>query len=171
MSNLLLDMLVFIIKMCIGLAIALGSVILGIYLLKFAVKYKYNFELNVKGNLKLGNISMALLIGAIAIAVIMIAEVGFTRIFTIEGQGLDFAHQFILIELSILIAILISVFLVLLALICVDNLLKDLQLLMEVKDGNVAISIIFSIIILIIGIVGRAYTSGIIQILESYAGF
>lgn len=171
MSNIILEILIFIVKTCIGLAIALGSIVLGIYLLKSAVKYKYKFELNVKGNLKVGNISMALLIGAIAITIAFIAEVGFTRIFNIQKEGLAFARQFILIELSILFAIVIAVLLIWLALICIDNLLKDMELLMEVKDGNIAISIIFSIIILIIGIVGRAYTMGIIQILESFSVF
>ena len=156
MADLLVDLMTLTLKIAIGLALAFVSIYLGMWILKLIMKVRNKMKLNIRGNLMVGNNAMALLVGSMTIGIAMIAEAGLARMLVGTEFGADYMRLVLLAELQVLLGILLATVLISISLILADKMFRNVDLLMEVRDGNVAMSAVMSVIILLVCYFGRA---------------
>ncbi len=155
MAVALVDIIAVCIQLAIGLTLAYVSIYMGMWILKLVVFVRTKKVLNIRGNLKVGNNALAIVVASMAVGIAMVGEVGLSIMFKGGPFGVDYMMRILVGEAVVLIGILIGVFLIGITESIMSKTFKDINILDEIKDGNMALSIILSTLIIIICYFGR----------------
>jgi hypothetical protein len=134
--------------------------------LKALMKVRNKMDLNIRGNLMVGNNAMALLVAAMTVGIAIIAEAGLNRMIGGTEFGTEYMKEVLLAELLVLIGIILAIALIYIALAVADKLFKNMDLLMEVRDGNAAVALVMSVVIIVVCYFGRSAMSSISAMVE-----
>ena len=156
MEMTMLNLITLILQIAIGLALTYLSIYIGMYVLKFVMFVRTKKDLNISGNLKVGNVAMAILVAAMAVGIALMAQVGLSFMFPGTSELDAYLLTILKAEVLVMIGILLAVFLIGISEAIMNRTFPKLNILDEIRNGNVAMSLVMSTIIIIVCLFGRS---------------
>ncbi len=165
--SMVLGVVLALLQLLISLSLATATVYLAIRLFDKTTK-----EINEMQEIKKGNVAVAILLAFVVLSVASVVQVGvenLTYLIT-PSQSLNVMMAGMLVGVvQLLIGIGVAIFAVNLAIRVFDTVAVDIDLLKELKKGNVAVAILLSGVLLAISFVIRAGVSGLASSVDPLA--
>lgn len=152
-ESILLGIGIAIFQLIIGLALALGSVYLG---LKMFDRLTEGTE--EMAELKKGNVAIAILLGAIILSIANVVEAGvsgLTGIFTANLSYLEMVAALVIGIVNLVIGMIFAIFSIYIAVNILDKITIGIDEFKELRKGNVAVAIIMASVLFAVSFVIR----------------
>jgi len=159
-----LGLMVAVVQLVIGLALAMGSVYLGLKMFD-----KMTEGIDEMAELKRGNVAVAILLGAIVFSIANVVQAGVVSLTRSILPGLSMmqmAAGVIIGMANLLIGIILSVLSIYVAVTVLDKITVGIDEFKELKRGNVAIAILMAAVLLSVSFVISSAVSGMASALS-----
>ncbi len=157
-ESIFLGLFIAIFQLIVGLALAMGSVYLG---LKMFDKLTEGTE--EMAELKKGNVAIAILLGAIILSIANIVESGvsgLTGVFTANLSYLQMVAALVIGLVNLAIGVIFAIFSIYIAVNVLDKITVGIDEFKELRKGNVAVAIIMAAVLFAVSFVIRGAVSG-----------
>jgi len=153
-------------QLVIGLALAMGSVYMGLRLFD-----KMTVGIDEMAELKKGNVAVAILLGAIIISIANVVQSGVLSLTT----GLAIANQeapmviasLIIGTANLLVGLVLSIVSISIALSVLDKITTEIDEFKELKRGNVAVAITMAAVLIAVSFVISSAVAGMTNVLSA----
>jgi uncharacterized membrane protein YjfL (UPF0719 family) len=152
------------VQLVVGLALAMGSVYLGLNMFD-----KLTEGIDEMAELKKGNVAVAILLGAIIFSIANVVEGGvvtLTSSLTSGMSGVQMAAGLVIGVVNLLVGIILAVFTIYIAIYVLDKITTTIDEFKELKKGNVAVAIMMAAVLLAVSFVIRAAVIGMANALS-----
>lgn len=152
------------VKLVLGLALAMGSVYLGLKMFD-----KMTEGINELDEIKKGNVAVAILLGAIIFSIANVVEggvAGLTQSLVPSLSIMQAVAALLIGIVNIVIGIFLSVFAVYVALNVLDKITVGIDEFKELKRGNVAVAIVMASVLFAVSFVIRGAVVGMASALS-----
>ena len=153
LDSVMINLGVVFIQLVISLAVAMGSVYLGLKLFDRMTENLDEIE-----ELKKGNVAVAILLGAVIFSIANVVEGGVTALMQSITPGLTFpvmATAAIIGVANLVISIILAIFTIYISLSILDKITVGIDEFKELKKGNVAIAIVMAAVLFAVSFVMR----------------
>ena len=158
-ENILLGLGIAIIQLIVGLALAMGSVYLGLKMFD-----RLTEGTNEMAELKKGNVAIAILLGAIILSIANIMEggvSGLTGVFNSGLSNLETVAALFIGLVNLAIGVVFSIFSIYIAVNMLDKITVGIDEFKELRKGNVAVAIMMAAVLIAVSFVIRGAVAGI----------
>jgi uncharacterized membrane protein YjfL (UPF0719 family) len=163
-EGLTIGLILSLIQLIVGLALAMGSVYLGLRMFD-----KLTEGIDELAELKKGNVAVAILLGAIVFSianVVQVSVMNLTRSLTIGMPVLQLAIGIIVGLIHMLIGIILAVISIYIAVRILDKITVGIDEFKELKKGNVAVAILMAAVLFAVSYVIGGVVSAMAAILS-----
>jgi len=164
LDSILFGLALAFIQLVIGLALAMGSVYLGLNMFD-----KLTEGIDEMAELKKGNMAVAILLGAIIFSIANVIEggvVNLTGSITSGMPGVQLAAALVIGVVNLLVGVILAVFTIYIAIYILDKITTTIDEFKELKRGNVAVAIVMAAVLLAVSFVIRAAVVGMANALS-----
>ncbi|HIH19161.1 TPA: DUF350 domain-containing protein [Candidatus Micrarchaeota archaeon] len=158
-ENILLGLGIAIIQLIVGLALAMGSVYLGLKMFD-----RLTEGTNEMAELKKGNVAIAILLGAIILSIANIMEGGVSGLTGVFNSGLSYLETVAALFIGLVnlaIGVVFSIFSIYIAVNMLDKITVGIDEFKELRKGNVAVAIMMAAVLIAVSFVIRGAVAGI----------
>src|SRR3989338_1194367 len=158
-ENILLGLGIAIIQLIVGLALAMGSVYLGLKMFD-----RLTEGTNEMAELKKGNVAIAILLGAIIMSIANIMEGGVSGLTGVFNSGLSYLETVAALFIGLVnlaIGVVFSIFSIYIAVNMLDKITVGIDEFKELRKGNVAVAIMMAAVLIAVSFVIRGAVAGI----------
>ena len=158
LGSIVIPLVISLVELIVGLALAMGSVYLGLNMFD-----KLTEGIDEMKELKRGNVAVAILLGAIIFSIANIVEGGVSALISTIGPGLtgvQIAAGLVIGVVNLLIGLILAVFSIYLAINILDRITVGIDEFKELKKGNVAVAIVMAAVLFAVSFVIRAAVAG-----------
>ncbi len=145
-------------KLIVGLALAMGSVYLGLKMFD-----KFTDGADEMAELKKGNMAVAILLGAIILSIANVVEGGVSSLTNSMVPGLTplelLAALFIGV-VNLLLSVVLSIFSIYIAINILDRITVDIDEFKELRRGNTAVAIVMAAVLFSVSFVIKGAVAG-----------
>jgi uncharacterized membrane protein YjfL (UPF0719 family) len=163
-EGLTIGLILSLIQLIVGLALAMGSVYLGLRMFD-----KLTEGIDELAELKKGNVAVAILLGAIVFSianVVQVSVMNLTRSLTIGMPVLQLAIGIIVGLIHMFIGIVLAVISIYIAVRILDKITVGIDEFKELKKGNVAVAILMAAVLFAVSYVIGGVVSAMAAILS-----
>jgi len=164
LDSILFGLALAFIQLVIGLALAMGSVYLGLNMFD-----KLTEGIDEMAELKKGNMAVAILLGAIIFSIANVIEggvVNLTASITSGMPGVQLAAALVIGVVNLIVGVILAVFTIYIAIYILDKITTTIDEFKELKRGNVAVAIVMAAVLLAVSFVIRAAVVGMANALS-----
>lgn len=155
------------VQLVIGLALAMGSVYLGIRMFD-----KLTEGVDEMAELKKGNIAIAILLGAIIFSIANVVEGGVSALTNsiVPGlSGVQVAAALVIGVVNLIVGLILAIFAIYIAINVLDKITVGIDEFKELKKGNVAVAIIMAAVLFAVSFVIKGAVVGMANALSPEA--
>ncbi len=155
------------VKLVLGLALAMGSVYLGLKMFD-----KMTEGIDELDEIKKGNVAVAILLGAIIFSIANIVEGGVSGLTSSLVPSLSFMQvvaALLIGVVNLVIGVFLSVFAIYIALNVLDRITVGIDEFKELRRGNVAVAIIMAAVLFAVSSIIRGSVAGMSSALSPQA--
>ncbi len=152
------------VQLIVGLALAMGSVYLGLRMFD-----KLTEGIDEMAELKKGNVAVAILLGAIIFSIANVVEggvAGLAKTILPGLSALEMAAALIIGLVNLTIGVILAVFALYVAVNVLDKITVGIDEFRELKKGNVAIAIMMAAVLFAVSFVIRTAVAGMANALS-----
>lgn len=163
-ESIVLGLGIALVQLIVGLALAMGSVYLGLRMFD-----KLTEGIDEMAELRKGNIAVAILLGAIIFSIANVVEAGVVSLTSgiVPGlTGVQIAAALVIGIVNLVVGIILAVFTIYIAVNVLDKITVGLDEFKELKKGNVAVAIMMAAVLFAVSFVIRAAVSGLANALS-----
>lgn len=156
-----------VVQLVIGLALAMGSVYLGIRMFD-----KLTEGVDEMAELKKGNVAIAILLGAIIFSIANIVEGGvsaLTNSIVPSLSGVQVAAALVIGVVNLIVGLILAIFSIYIAINVLDKITVGIDEFKELKKGNVAVAIIMAAVLFAVSFVIKGAVNGMANALSPEA--
>lgn len=167
LETIIVPLAISIVELVVGLALAMGSVYLGLNMFD-----KLTEGIEEMQELKKGNVAVAILLGAIILSIANVVEGGVSALIGSIGPGLSgvqIAAGLVIGVVNLLIGLILAVFSIYLAVNILDRITVGIDEFKELKKGNVAVAIMMAAVLFAVSFVIRTAVAGMASALSPQA--
>ena len=164
LDSILFGLVIAFIQLIVGLALAMGSVYLGLNMFD-----KLTEGIDEMAELKKGNMAVAILLGAIIFSIANVIEgsvVNLTASLSSGMPGVQLAAALVIGIVNLLVGVILAVFTIYTAIYILDKITTTIDEFKELKRGNVAVAIVMAAVLLAVSFVIRAAVVGMANALS-----
>ncbi|VVC01522.1 Uncharacterised protein [uncultured archaeon] len=158
LENILLGLGIAIFQLIVGLALAMGSVYLGLKMFD-----RLTEGTDEMAELKRGNVAIAILLGAIILSIANIVESGVSGLTGVFTSGLSYLQTVAALFIGLVnlaIGVVFSIFSIYIAVNVLDKITVGIDEFKELRKGNVAVAIIMAAVLIAVSFVIRGAVTG-----------
>jgi uncharacterized membrane protein YjfL (UPF0719 family) len=158
LENILLGLGIAIFQLIVGLALAMGSVYLGLKMFD-----RLTEGTDEMAELKKGNVAIAILLGAIILSIANIVESGVSGLTGVFTSGLSYLQTVAALFIGLVnlaIGVIFSIFSIYIAVNVLDKITVGIDEFKELRKGNVAVAIIMAAVLIAVSFVIRGAVTG-----------
>ncbi len=167
LDTLVIGLLISVVQLVAGLALAMGSVYLGLKMFD-----KLTEGTDEMAELKKGNVAIAILLGAIIFSIANVVEGGVSGLTSGVVPGLSFMQvvaALVVGAVNLAIGIILAVFSIYIAINVLDKITVGIDEFKELRKGNVAIAIMMAAVLFAVSFVIKGAVAGMASALSPQA--
>lgn len=163
-ETIVLGLGIAVVQLLVGLALAMGSVYLGLKMFD-----KLTDGVDEMAELKKGNLAVAILLGAIIFSIANIVEGGVSSLTNSIGPdftGVQIAAALVIGVVNLVVGIILAIFAIYIAINVLDKITVGIDEFKELKKGNVAVAIMMAAVLFAVSFVIKGAVTGMANALS-----